>query len=133
MIARAARMSFGLKIHEQYNPNLAEHQARPQEILADGIPHVAGKWDMIAGKVRGACPWLSTTPNHLMWLQGNVFDESSTTKRTYIRTYTTPNPDLGRFAVELFAWTNDSAPPPEWVIDPEGMRTDFACATGAII
>lgn len=59
--------------------------------------------------------------DHLMRLQGKVFDEGSTTRRTYIRTYTSPNPDLDRFAVELFAWTNDLVPPPEWVIDPEGM------------
>lgn len=60
-------------------------------------------------------------PDHLIRLQGKVFDEESTTKRTYIRTYTPPNPDLDRFAVELFAWTNDIVQPPEWVIDPEGM------------
>ncbi|KAG8734060.1 hypothetical protein FRC10_011977 [Ceratobasidium sp. 414] len=105
VVGRAARMSFGLQIVELYNPALSSHRMREQVLLPSGEYHVRGKWDMIVEK-------------------DYVVDRRLALRRPYARTYSSSHPDLGRFTVELYAWTNDRLPAPEWVTDASGNVID---------
>ncbi|QRV75595.1 heat shock protein 70 kDa 12A [Ceratobasidium sp. AG-Ba] len=105
VVGRAARMSFGLQVVEEYNPNLSSHRMRTQVMLPNGRYHVRGKWDLIAEKDK-------------------VYDERFAIRRTYARTYSSAYPDLGHFTVELYAWTSDSMGVPEWVTDANGNIND---------
>ncbi|QRV90324.1 heat shock protein 70 kDa 12A [Ceratobasidium sp. AG-Ba] len=105
VVGRAARMSFGLQVVQEYNPNLSSHRMRNQVMLPNGRYHVRGKWDLIAEK-------------------DQVYDERFAIRRTYARTYTSAYPELGHFTVELYAWTSDSLGVPEWVTDASGNIND---------
>ncbi|KAG8703582.1 hypothetical protein FRC08_002750 [Ceratobasidium sp. 394] len=105
VVGRAARMSFGLRIAELYNPALPSHRMREQVLLPNGQYHVRGRWDMIVEK-------------------DHVVDQRLALRRTYARTYSSPHPELGSFTVELYAWTNNWLSPPEWVADSKGNVVD---------
>ncbi|CAE6479679.1 unnamed protein product [Rhizoctonia solani] len=105
VIVRASRRSFGLSIVEPYNPSLPEHQHRSPVKLADGINHVMGKWSQIIER-------------------GQMVDKKLSIKKAYERMYDSSDPDLGQFTVVLYAWTNENAPPPEWVEDPNENMID---------
>ncbi|QRV90330.1 heat shock protein 70 kDa 12A [Ceratobasidium sp. AG-Ba] len=105
VVGRAARMSFGLQVVEEYNSTVPNHRIRKQEMLPNGRYHVNGKWDLIAEK-------------------DTVYDERSPIRRTYARTYSDAYPDLGRFTVELYTWNGASLGVPEWVTDANGKIND---------
>ncbi|KEP46266.1 putative heat shock 70 kDa protein 12A [Rhizoctonia solani 123E] len=105
VVERAARRSFGLSIVEPYNTGLPEHRHRSPVRLANGINHVTGKWSQIIE-------------------QGQMIDKTFSIKKAYERMYDSTNPDLGQFTVILYAWTNENAPPPEWVEDPNENMID---------
>ncbi|KAG9075145.1 hypothetical protein FRC06_010248 [Ceratobasidium sp. 370] len=105
VVGRAARMSFGLQIVELYNPALSSHRMREQVLLPSGEYYVRGKWDMIVEK-------------------DHVVDQRLALRRPYARTYSSSHPDLGRFTVELYAWTSDRLSAPEWVTDASGNVID---------
>ncbi|CAE6494723.1 unnamed protein product [Rhizoctonia solani] len=102
VVGRAARRYFGLKIMEPYNPNLPEHRHRSSFKLPNGISHVSGKWSQIIGR-------------------GQMVDENFAIRESYQRMYESSHPNLGQFTVALYAWSNEYAPPPNWVVDPNGM------------
>ncbi|KAG9122434.1 hypothetical protein FRC07_001175, partial [Ceratobasidium sp. 392] len=105
VVGRAARMSFGLQIVEPYNPALMSHRMRDQVLLPSGQYFVKGKWDLIVEK-------------------DSVVDQRLALRRPYSRSYSSSHPDLGRFTVELYAWTSDRLAAPEWVIDGSGTLID---------
>ncbi|KAG8687231.1 hypothetical protein FRC11_007557, partial [Ceratobasidium sp. 423] len=105
VVGRAARRSFGLKIMEAYNPNITEHRLRSPVKLANGVNHVMGKWSLIIER-------------------GQMVDKKFAVKKSYERMYASPDPDLGQFTVALYAWANERAPPPEWVMDPDENMID---------
>ncbi|QRV90326.1 heat shock protein 70 kDa 12A [Ceratobasidium sp. AG-Ba] len=64
-------------------------------------------------------PYDPNLPGHSTRTQDSVYDERFAIRRTYARTYSSSHPELGRFNVELYAWTIDSMAVPEWVTDPD--------------
>ncbi|KAL5634405.1 hypothetical protein ACGC1H_002459 [Rhizoctonia solani] len=105
VVGRAARRSFGLRIMEPYNPSIPEHRHRSPVRLANGVDHVIGKWSQIIER-------------------GQMVDRTFSSKKSYERMYDSSDPDLGQFTVVLYAWNNENAPPPEWVVDPNDNMID---------
>ncbi|CAE6478213.1 unnamed protein product [Rhizoctonia solani] len=105
VVGRAARMSFGLKTMEPYDPEVLEHVHRPTKTLANGIPHVGGKWSQIIAR-------------------SQMVDCNLVIKKAYERMYESFNPDLGQFTVALYAWVNEATSPPGWVVDSNDNMID---------
>ncbi|KAG8793239.1 hypothetical protein FRC12_003456 [Ceratobasidium sp. 428] len=101
VVKRVTRVSYGTGICAFHNSQNPDHAGRTILKWKDGSNRVWGYWSQIVGR-------------------GVVMDTTGAIRQSYRKQFKEPNPQMNKVSDAVYAWTNDSEPPNEWLCDKRG-------------